>query len=131
MVGKFQNKPWGKGKRIIYPSNEKEGMEYTVLPYPTFEVGKKIAIERGGGLAVAKSTPEKEEAAALFLKWFAASELNMRFMACTRYLPVTEQAFTDRMEREIVENSNPNIQKLLCTPVTVHAEYDFLHNASI
>lgn len=113
------------GEEITYPDNSKEAVEYSVLPYPTFEGAKKIAIQRGSGLAVAKSTPEKEEAAAIFLKWFTAPEQNMRFVASTGYLPVTEQAFTNHMEHEIAENNNPNIQKLLRTAITVHEEYDF------
>ena len=113
------------GEEITYPDNTKERVEYAVLPYPTFEGGEKVAIQRGGGLAVAKSSPEKEEAAALFLKWFTAPEQNMRFVASTGYLPVTGLAFADHMEREIAENNNPNIQKLLRTATTVHREYDF------
>ncbi len=113
------------GEEITYPNNTKEAVEYAILPYPTFEGGKRIAIQRGGGLAVAKSTPEKEKAATLFLKWFTAPEQNMRFVASTGYLPVTGRAFTDHMEREISENSNPNIQRLLRTAITVHEEYDF------
>lgn len=113
------------GEEITYPDNVKEAVEYAVLPYPTFEGGKKIAIQRGGGLAVAKSTPEKEEAAILFLKWFTSPEQNMRFVASTGYLPVTDQAFTHHMGREIAQNNNPNIQKLLRTAITVHGEYDF------
>jgi multiple sugar transport system substrate-binding protein len=113
------------GEEITYPNNTKERVEYAVLPYPIFEGGEKVAIQRGGGFAVAKSTPEKEEAAALFLKWFTAPEQNMRFVASTGYLPVTGQAFLNHMEREIAENGNPNIQKLLRTATVVHEEYDF------
>ena len=113
------------GEHITYPDNVKEAVEYTVLPYPIFEGGKKVALQRGGGLAVAKSTPEKEEAAALFLKWFTSPEQNMRFVASTGYLPVTGRAFTDHMELEIAQSSNPNIQKLLRTATIVQEEYDF------
>ncbi len=113
------------GEEITYPDNTKQRVDYAVLPYPIFEDGEKVAIQRGGGLAVAKSTPEREEAAALFLKWFTAPEQNMRFVASTGYLPVTGQAFTNHMEREIAENSSPNIQKLLRTATIVHEEYDF------
>jgi multiple sugar transport system substrate-binding protein len=113
------------GDEITYPNNIKETVEYAILPYPTFEGGKKIALQRGSGLAVAKSTPQKEEAAALFLKWFTSPEQNMRFVASTGYLPVTEEAFVNHMEQEIANNNNPNIQKLLRTATKVHKEYDF------
>lgn len=113
------------GEEITYPDNTKEAVEYAVLPYPSFEGGRKIALQRGSGLVTAKSTPEKEEGAALFLKWFTAPEQNMRFVASTGYLPVTGKAFADHMEREIAGNKNPSIQKLLRTAITVHKEYDF------
>ena len=77
------------GEEITYPDNTKEAVEYAVLPYPSFESGEKIAIQRGSGLVTAKSTPAKEEGAALFIKWFTAPEQNMRFVASTGYLPVT------------------------------------------
>lgn len=113
------------GEEITFPDNTKLAVEYSVLPYPTFEGGKKIAIQRGSGLVVAKSTPAKEEAAAIFLKWFASPQQNMRFVASTGYLPVTHEAFTDHLEREIADNPNPNIRKLLQAATAVHAEYDF------
>lgn len=113
------------GDEITYPNNAKEAVEYAILPYPTFEGGKTIAMQRGSGLIVAKSTPEKEEAATLFLKWFTAPEQNMRFVASTGYLPVTGRAFAEQTELQISENSNPNIQKLLRMAITVYEEYDF------
>ncbi|MFY9188376.1 MAG: extracellular solute-binding protein [bacterium] len=113
------------GEEITYPDNTKERVDYSVLPYPTFAGGKKIAIQRGSGWTVAKSTPEKEEAAAVFLKWFTRPEQNMCFVASTGYLPVTHQAFAQHMEREIAENENPNIRKLLRTAIYTHGEYDF------
>ena len=96
-----------------------------MLPFPTFEGGKKIAIQRGNGLVVARSTPEKEQAAVLFLKWFTQPEQNMRFVASTGYLPVTKAAFENSMDQEIATNENVNIQKLLRTAVQVYSEYEF------
>ena len=112
-------------KEITYPDNTTEQVEYTVLPFPTFQGGEKIAIQRGNGLVVARSTPEKEQAAAVFLKWFTAPEQNMRFVASTGYLPVTRSAFEERMEQEIAANENVNIQKLLRAAMTVYEAYRF------
>ena len=112
-------------EEITYPDNTTEQVEYTVLPFPTFQGGEKIAIQRGNGLVVARSTPEKEQAAAVFLKWFTAPEQNMRFVASTGYLPVTRSAFEERMEQEIAANENVNIQKLLRAAMTVYEAYRF------
>ncbi len=113
------------GDEITYPDNTTEKVEYTVLPFPTFEGGKKIAIQRGNGMIVAASEPKKEKAAAMFLKWFTAPEQNMKFVASTGYLPVTYKAFENSIDQEIANNENVNIQKLLRAAIKVHTEYDF------
>ena len=113
------------GTEITYPDNTTQQVEYTVLPFPTFAGGKKIAIQRGSGLIVAKSTPAKEKAAAIFLKWFTAPEQNMKFVASTGYLPVTHDAFENSISKEIATIENENIRKLLTAAITVHKEYDF------
>jgi len=113
------------GTEITYPDNTTRQVEYTVLPYPVFQGGEKIAIQRGGGLVVAKSSLEKEKAAALFLKWFTAPRQNMQFVASTGYLPVTKEAFDNAIEKEIETNENENIRKLLRAAITVQKEYDF------
>lgn len=91
-----------------------------------FEGGKKVAIQRGGGMITAKSTLEKEKAAAVFLKWFTAPEQNMRLVASTGYLPVTHEAFDNIMAGKIPLNQDDkNINKLLQTAIKVYQEYDF------
>lgn len=52
------------GNTITYDDNTTEEVEYTVLPYPVFKGGKKIAIQRGSGMAVIHSNEKKEYAAA-------------------------------------------------------------------
>ena len=113
------------GKEITYADNTKEEVEYEVLPYPVWAGGKKAALQRGGGLVVAKSSPQKQEAAATFLKWFTSPEENMQFVASTGYLPVTKLAFSTHLEEEIARNPNPNVRKLLRTAMTVYSDYEF------
>jgi len=113
------------GTEITYPDNTTQKVEYSVLPFPVFAGGAKIALQRGGGLIVARSTPEKEWAAATFLKWFTAPEQNMHFVASTGYLPVTHEAFTSKIIEEIATNENENIRKLLAAAITVYEEYDY------
>jgi multiple sugar transport system substrate-binding protein len=62
------------GDTVTYADNTVEKVEYTVLPYPVFEGGKKIAIQRGGGMAVIRSDEKKEYASAVFLKWFTEAK---------------------------------------------------------
>lgn len=113
------------GSQIIYPDNTTEDVTYTILPYPTFQGGGSISIQRGSGMCVMKATPAQEYASALFLKWFTEPKQNMRFVSSTGYLPVTNEAFTNSMAQEIQQVEDENIKKLLQAAITMHSEYDF------
>lgn len=113
------------GDTITYKDNTKENVEYEILPYPVFNGGNKVALQRGGGMIITKSTKEKEYASAQFLKWFTAPEQNMRFISETGYLPVTKKAFETNIEEYFNKVENANIKKLLKTAVTMYNEYDF------
>ena len=76
-------------------------------------------------MCITRSTPEKEYAAALFLKWFTSPEQNMKFVSSTGYLPVTKQAFEVSMAQEIDEVENENIKKLLQAAITMYQNYEF------
>lgn len=110
---------------VTYPDNTTEAAELTILPYPTFEGGQKIAIQRGAGMCVIHSTKEKERLAGIFLKWFTSPENNLRFVSSTGYLPVTQEAFGDIMLKEIDTVSDANIKKLLQVSRQMQMEYDF------
>ncbi len=114
------------GDSITYPDNTTEPTYYTILPYPVFDGGKKIALQRGGGMCVGRSSPKKEYAAALFLKWFTEPEQNMRFVSSTGYLPVTKKAFENNMKQEINTVENTNLKKLLEAATRMYEEYTFL-----
>jgi multiple sugar transport system substrate-binding protein len=96
-----------------------------ILPYPTFEGGKKIAVQRGSGMLVTKSNEAKEYAASIFLKWFTNPGNNLRFVASTGYLPVTEEAYGKIMSDEIEKSQDVNIRKLLTTAVEMQGQYDY------
>lgn len=113
------------GDTVTYSDNKSEPVEYSILPYPVFEGGAKTAIQRGNGFMVAASDKKRETAAALFLKWFTAPEQNMRFVAETGYLPVTNEAFQTQMPQRIAVVENHYIRQLLETVTKMYAEYDF------
>lgn len=110
---------------VTYADNTTESVELMILPYPTFDGGEKVAMQRGSGMIVAKSDEAKEYAAGIFLKWFTSPENNLRFISSTGYLPVTEEAFGDIMTKEIASIPDKNIQSLLKTSIKMQADYDF------
>lgn len=78
---------------VTYADNRSENIEVIAKPVPCFEDGKKIVMQRGAGFCTVKSTPQKEQAAADFLKWLTEPENNVRFVTQVGYMPVTKEAF--------------------------------------
>ncbi|MGI6328843.1 MAG: extracellular solute-binding protein [Dethiobacteria bacterium] len=110
---------------VTYENNITEPVEYAILPYPVFEGGKKLAIQRGSGMCILKSNREKEYAAGVFLKWFTEPEKNLRFVSSTGYLPVTQAAFGEMMAKEIKNIPDKSIAELFRAVMEMQQEYDF------
>ncbi len=113
------------GDTITYADGTVKDVEYSILPYPVFEEGEKLALQRGGGLLVAKSDEKKEEAAAEFIKWLTASKQNMRFIEKTGYLPVTKQAFETDLQTHLETVEDARIKKMLTAVLSMYEEYEF------
>ena len=113
------------GDTITYKDGRVEQVEYNILPYPVFADGEKLAIQRGNGMMVAKSDEAHEYASAVFLRWFTAPEQNMRFIASTGYLPVTQDAFENRMGAELEKVDDYRIKKMLKAVTEMYENYDF------
>lgn len=77
----------------IEKDNTQLPIDFLALSYPVFEGGSPDAIQQGAGMSVANSTPEKQEGAAVFLKWFTAEAQNIEFAMTTGYLPVQIGAY--------------------------------------
>jgi multiple sugar transport system substrate-binding protein len=110
---------------VTYPDNTTENVELMILPYPVFEGGEKVAVQRGSGMIVSSSDETKAYAAGIFLKWFTSPENNLRFVSSTGYLPVTKDAFGDIMTKEIDLIQDENVKSLLRTSIKMQADYDF------
>ena len=67
-------------------------IECMALPLPNFEGTEPCAVQQGAGMVVSKSTPEREYAATVFLKWFTQQENNINFSLNSGYLPVKKAA---------------------------------------
>ena len=66
-----------------------EGLVYAA---PTFAGNKPYAISHGAGMAVTKSTKEREQAAMTFLTWFTESAHSIYYCVGAGTLPVTKDA---------------------------------------
>ncbi len=113
------------GDTITYKDGTVENVEYSILPYPVFENGSKTALQRGGGLMVAKTDEKKEYAACDFIKWLTAASQNMKFVDETGYLPVTKQAFEQDMTTHLETVENAQVKKMLTSVMDMYDDYTF------
>ena len=110
---------------VIYADNTKEDVFFDVLPYPVFEGGERVAVQRGGGMCILKSDTEKERAAALFLKWLTDPAQNLRFAVSTGYMPTTKEAFDFLLADDLENIENEHIRKTFKTTAAMREDYRF------
>jgi multiple sugar transport system substrate-binding protein len=112
-------------KTIHYADNTKEDVSFDVLPYPVFEGGGRVVVQRGAGMCILKSGAEKERAAALFLKWLTEPAQNLRFTASTGYMPVMKEAFDLLPTYEFESIENEYVRSAFRTIVSMWGNYRF------
>ena len=78
---------------VTYPDNTQEPMNLHVLPIPKTAGADALMTQAGVGLCAYKTTEQKAEAAALFVRWLTEAERNLDFVAQTGYMPVRSDAF--------------------------------------
>ncbi|MDE6833240.1 MAG: extracellular solute-binding protein [Ruminococcus sp.] len=67
-------------------------IESLVMPVPNFEGTEPYLVQQGAGMVVTKSSPAKEYASTVFLKWFTEKERNISFCTGSGYMPVQKEA---------------------------------------
>ena len=68
-------------------------MDLRVLPMPKTAGADALMTQAGVGLCAYRTTEQKAEAAALFVRWLTEAERNLDFVAQTGYMPVRSGAF--------------------------------------
>lgn len=95
-------------KEVTLDNGSTYPIEVVVLPLPNFYGTKKDSVQQGAGMAVVKSSAQKERAAVEFLKWFTDVEQNIRFCIDTGYFPVkTDDGITERMTEALKQMEVP------------------------
>ena len=79
-------------KQVQVSDTESHEISLKVLPNPSFAGSEEVAVQQGAGMVVTTSTPQKEYASVVFLKWFTEAERNLRFSSLSGYLPVKKEA---------------------------------------
>lgn len=76
-----------------------------VFSLPNFAGCEPYAVQQGAGMAVSKSDKRTEQAAVTFLKWLTEPAQNIRFSACTGYLPVQKAANSGDLLNTVVKDA--------------------------
>lgn len=109
---------------VTYSDNRSEPIEVIARPVPCFENGQQLVMQRGAGFCTVKSTPERERAAAVFLKWLTEPEINVRFVTSVGYMPVTDAAF-EVLPDFIGNLEDPKYRSLYEAFLETQASYEF------
>jgi multiple sugar transport system substrate-binding protein len=114
--------------RVTYPDNTSEEVEILALPCPMFEGGEHLVMQRGAGICLTKSTPEREQAAVTFLKWLTEPAVNTRLVTRLGYMPVQSAAFDRELPETIWKMSDPKkYVSLYDAYMKTYAEDTFYH----
>ena len=109
---------------VTYEDNRSENIEVIAKPVPYFKNGNKMVMQRGAGFCTVKSTPQKEQAAAVFLKWLTEPENNVRFVTQVGYMPVMEEAF-EILPKTLGELKDPKYKSLYEAFIKTQNSYEF------
>ena len=79
---------------VTYPDNTTEPTDLLLAPLPhAAGTATPLMPQAGVGLCAFKTTDQKAEAAAVFLRWLTEQQRNLEFAADTGYMPVSSAAF--------------------------------------
>lgn len=71
---------------IMKYADRLEGDNISFAPFPYLKDGKPVYIEKVTGMAILASDSTRERSAAMFIKWFASSNVNSRFVGDSGYI---------------------------------------------
>ena len=110
---------------VTYPDNISENITIISRPCPVFENGENLVMQRGVGFCTVRSTPEREKAAATFLKWLTEPEYNVEFVTQAGYMPVTQTAFENELPKAIDGLESAKYVSLYQAYLDTQANYEF------
>ena len=110
---------------VTFPDNTTIPLRLKIFPVPSFADAKPLAIQRGAGLGMIKSTPEKGRAAATFALWLTESENNASFFMAAGYFPVKNVAYQDFLTKHEVQFQSERYRELYSAIQKIHSQSEF------
>lgn len=110
---------------VTYADNTTEEIEIIVRPCPVFEDGAHLVMQRGAGFCTVRSTPEREKAAMVFLKWLTSPTENVDFVMKAGYMPVTTAAFEQVLPDALKQLNTAKYRSLYESFMEMQKNYEF------
>lgn len=108
---------------VTYRDGTREPMDLHVLPMPMSAGCDALMTQAGVGLGAYKTTEQKAEAAALFVRWLTEPERNLDFVAQTGYMPVRNGAFDGIENYDKFPEPAESYQQLYAALKTMREDY--------
>ena len=108
---------------VTYRDGTREPMDLHVLPMPMSAGCDALMTQAGVGLGAYKTTDQKAEAAALFVRWLTEPERNLDFVAQTGYMPVRSGAFDGIENYDKFPEPAESYQQLYAALKTMREDY--------
>ena len=108
---------------VTYRDGTREPMDLHVLPMPMSAGCDALMTQAGVGLGAYKTTEQKAEAAALFVRWLTEPERNLDFVAQTGYMPVRNGAFDSIENYDKFPEPAESYQQLYAALKTMREDY--------
>ena len=108
---------------VTYRDGTQEPMDLHVLPMPMSAGCDALMTQAGVGLGAYKTTEQKAEAAALFVRWLTEPERNLDFVAQTGYMPVRNGAFDSIENYDKFPEPAESYQQLYAALKTMREDY--------
>ena len=108
---------------VTYRDGTQEPMDLHVLPMPMSAGCDALMTQAGVGLGAYKTTEQKAEAAALFVRWLTEPERNLDFVAQTGYMPVRNGDFDGIENYDKFPEPAESYQQLYAALKTMREDY--------
>ena len=108
---------------VTYRDGTREPMDLRVLPLPRLAGREALMTQAGVGLCAYRTTEQKAEAAALFVRWLTESERNLDFVTQTGYMPVRNGAFDALADYDSFPAPEESYRSLYAALGTMRADY--------
>ena len=108
---------------VTYRDGTQEPMDLRVLLLPRTAGADALMTQAGVGLCAYKTTDQKAEAAALFVRWLTEAERNLDFVAQTGYMPVRNGAFDAIADYESFPEPVESYRQLYAALKTMRESY--------